>query len=267
MAATIPAHAVIASFRFKEGASNALAKLKDISKAQGHGVQNAAVLTVSHDGKLRIKETADMSGGKGMMVGGVVGGVIGLFGSAVLWPLGIGAAVGGLASKLRDSGFPNKKLEDIGSRLKPGDSLLIVAVDDAAAEPVSRILKDAGADLIREAIDGKVVEELETAAAEIEAPADMAPAETPAAEEREGPEGGATVAAGGVEMSGVQDCPDGYPIKGNATPRSRIYHVPTSPVYAITVPEMCFATEDDALAAGYRAPRRRPRQKPLDAAQ
>ena len=177
MAATIPAHAVIASFRFEDGASNALAKLKDISKAQGLGVQNAAVLKVSRDGKLRIKETADMSGGKGMVVGGVVGGVIGLFGSAVVWPLGIGAAVGGLASKLRDSGFPNQRLKEVGDRLKPGNSLLIVAVDDAAVEPVSVILKDAGADLVREAIDGKVVEELETAAAETEAPADVAPAE------------------------------------------------------------------------------------------
>ena len=64
MATAIPAHAVIASFRFEDGAGNALSKLKDISKAQGLGVQNAAVLKVSADGKLRIKETADMSGGQ-----------------------------------------------------------------------------------------------------------------------------------------------------------------------------------------------------------
>jgi uncharacterized membrane protein len=245
MAAKVPAHAVIASFRFEDGASNALAKLKDINRAQVLGVQNAAVLQVNLDGKLRIKETADMGGGKGMVVGGVVGGVIGLFGSAVIWPLGLGVAVGGLASKLRDSGFPNKRLEDIGSRLKPGDSLLIVAVDDAAAEPVSRILKDAGADVVREAIDGKVVEELEAAAEATEAPAEVAP--------------------GFVEVSGVRDCPEGYPIKGNVTRRSRIYHLPDSPVYANTDPEICFATEDAAVAAGYRPPRRGLRRKPVDA--
>jgi uncharacterized membrane protein len=174
MAATIPAHALIASFRFEEGAGNALGKLKDIAKEQGLGIQNAAVLKVSDDGKLRIKETADMSGGKGMVVGGVVGGVIGLFGSTVIWPLGIGAVTVGLAAKLRDSGFPNQKLQEIGAKLQPGNSLLIVAVDDAAAQPVSGILKDAGADVVQQAIDGKVVEDLETAAvaAEAEAPAD-----------------------------------------------------------------------------------------------
>ncbi|MFL5759654.1 MAG: DUF1269 domain-containing protein [Thermomicrobiales bacterium] len=179
MATTIPAHAVIASFRFEEGASNALTKLKDISKAQGLGVQNAAVLKVGTDGKLRIKESADMSGRKGMAVGGVVGGVIGLLGSTVLLPVGIGAAVGGLASKLRDSGFPNQRLNEVGARLQPGDSLLIVAVDDAAADAVSAILKDAGADLIREAIDGKVVDELE--ATPVDIPADDASAEAPSA--------------------------------------------------------------------------------------
>jgi uncharacterized membrane protein len=175
MAATIPAHALVASFRFEDGAGNALSKLKEINKAQPIGIQNGAALTVDLDGKLRIKETADMSGGKGMVLGGVVGGVIGLFGSTVLWPLGIGAAIGGLASKLRDSGFPNQRLAEVGAKLEPGHSLLVVAVDDAAVETVSAILRDSGADVVREAIDGKVAEELETAAAMTEAPGGETP--------------------------------------------------------------------------------------------
>jgi len=179
MAATIPAHAVVASFPSEDGASNALSKLKQAKQDQNLGVYNAAVLKVGDDKKLRIKETADMSTGRGLVVGGVVGGVIGLLGSSVLWPLGIGAAVGGLAARLRDSGFPNQNLNELGTKLQPGNSLLVVAVDEAAADPVSAILKDAGADVIREAVDGKVAEELETAAA-TEAPADVASAEAPA---------------------------------------------------------------------------------------
>ncbi len=175
MAATVPAHAVVASFRFEDGAGNALDKLRGISK---EGVQNAAVLKVSHDGKLRVKETADLSGGKGMILGGVVGGVLGLLGSSVLWPLGVGAAIGGLASKLRDSGFPDQKLKELGDRLEPGHSLLIVAASEVSVEPLLGLLRDAGADVVREVIDGKVVDELETAAAATEAPAESAPAES-----------------------------------------------------------------------------------------
>jgi hypothetical protein len=63
--------------------------------------------------------------------------------------------------------------------------------------------------------------------------------------------------AGAVAVSGGPDCPDDYPIKDNAD--SRIYHVPASPVYAATQPEVCFATEADARAAGYCAPLHPPR--------
>jgi uncharacterized membrane protein len=176
MAAKIPAHVLIASFRFETAAGDALTRLENAAKTQGLGIHNAAVLKVNDEGKLSIKETADMTGRKGAVVGGVVGGVIGILGSTVLLPLGIGVAVGGLAAKLRDSGFPNQKLEDIGSRVQPGDSLLIVAVDEKAVEPAVAILKHYGAEVVREAVDGKVAEELE-AAAPADAPAGAAPAE------------------------------------------------------------------------------------------
>jgi large subunit ribosomal protein L22 len=48
--------------------------------------------------------------------------------------------------------------------------------------------------------------------------------------------------------------PEGFPIKGNAD--SMLYHTPDSPHYEQTVPEIWFATEDDAEAAGYAKPKR-----------
>ncbi len=57
-----------------------------------------------------------------------------------------------------------------------------------------------------------------------------------------------------VPGNGTLVCPDKFPIKGNAT--SRIYHLPGQSSYEVTIPEICFATEDDAQAAGFR-PRRR----------
>jgi hypothetical protein len=46
------------------------------------------------------------------------------------------------------------------------------------------------------------------------------------------------------------ECPDGYPIKGNAS--SGIYHVPGGRFYERTIPERCYAHEADAEADGYR---------------
>ena len=65
MAAKIPAHVLIASFRFETAAGDALTRLKNAAKTQGLGIHNAAVLKVSDEGKLSIKETADMTGRKG----------------------------------------------------------------------------------------------------------------------------------------------------------------------------------------------------------
>ena len=47
------------------------------------------------------------------------------------------------------------------------------------------------------------------------------------------------------------ECPSGFPIK--AIDRSRIYHVPGGRFYERTIPERCYANQEDALADGYRA--------------
>ena len=51
-------------------------------------------------------------------------------------------------------------------------------------------------------------------------------------------------------------CPPNFPIKGNIrSDGTKIYHLPNDPTYARTHAEQCFATADDAQAAGFRAPR------------
>lgn len=64
----------------------------------------------------------------------------------------------------------------------------------------------------------------------------------------------ASAAAGGGDSAppiSENSCPAGYQIKGNGD--SGIYHVPGGAYYDVTNPEVCFATEADARAAGYRA--------------
>lgn len=64
-------------------------------------------------------------------------------------------------------------------------------------------------------------------------------------------------AGAGVRPLG-RECPASHPIKGNQGSRSTddwIYHPPGSRSYNATDPEECFATEAEARAAGYRAPR------------
>jgi micrococcal nuclease len=55
---------------------------------------------------------------------------------------------------------------------------------------------------------------------------------------------------GAVAPISEDDCPQSAPIKGN---QSGLYHVPGGAYYDVTNPEECFATAQDAEAAGYEA--------------
>jgi micrococcal nuclease len=54
---------------------------------------------------------------------------------------------------------------------------------------------------------------------------------------------------GAVAPISENDCPPNAPIKGN---QSGLYHVPGGAYYDVTNPEECFATAQDAEAAGYK---------------
>ena len=56
--------------------------------------------------------------------------------------------------------------------------------------------------------------------------------------------------SGGVAPISRTDCPSNAPIKGNAS--SGIYHKPGQRFYKATHPEVCFASDSAAIAAGYR---------------
>jgi endonuclease YncB( thermonuclease family) len=61
---------------------------------------------------------------------------------------------------------------------------------------------------------------------------------------------GTTSSGGSYAPISTYRCPSYAPIKGNEG--SWIYHPRSSPWYAITTPEQCFATEAAARAAGFR---------------
>jgi uncharacterized membrane protein len=120
----------VAAFQDKKAADQALKALKQAKRERLIGIQNAAVLRKDEKGKLHIKETADMGGGRGAALGGVAGAAIGLLAGPALWvPAAVGALVGDLAAKLRDSGFSDERLKTIGESLEPGSSAIIAVVE------------------------------------------------------------------------------------------------------------------------------------------
>lgn len=102
-------------------------------------VGNVAVLHVREDGKAKFVESKDWGAGRGALLGGVIG-IIG-------GPIGIlaGGSVGALASKLRDSGFKNDQLEQLGKSLTPNSSAVALEIAADAVPTAEQFLKTLGA--------------------------------------------------------------------------------------------------------------------------
>jgi uncharacterized membrane protein len=98
-------------------------------------IGNSAVLLVKPDGGVKFIESKDWGAGRGALLGGVIG-IIG-------GPIGMlaGGGIGALASKLRDSGFKNDQLEQLGKSLEPNGSALVVEIAADAVTTAQELLK------------------------------------------------------------------------------------------------------------------------------
>ncbi len=162
-----PVEIVVAEFNTDTAATEALQMLKRQLQ-----LKDAAVIK-NINGKVKIKETKDMSGGKGASIGVVLAAILGMFVGLTWVGLGAAAMVGGLVAKLHDANLPNEQLKTIGSALVANKSVLILVVDQGQGETARQALAEVGAAAVVEGLDENVVARLEENPAPIAtAPAD-----------------------------------------------------------------------------------------------
>jgi uncharacterized membrane protein len=164
-----PVEIVVAEFNTDAAASAALKALK------GQLPLKDAAIIRNENGRVKVKETRDMGGGKGASVGVVLAAILGLFTGLTWVGLGAAAVAGGLVAKLHDTNLPNKELEAIGTALTADKSVLVLVVDQGLGEAAKKALADVGAAAVVEGLDENVVARLE----EHPAPIATAPADEP----------------------------------------------------------------------------------------
>jgi uncharacterized membrane protein len=131
---------IAATFADAEAAGRGLAT---IAGALGGALKQGAVVHKAADGKIKFVETKDMSTGQGAKVGGLAGAVVGI----IAGPIGVigggalGAGVGSLVAKLRDSGFPDEQLRGLGDDLSENEGALVALVDDDTVAKAQELLK------------------------------------------------------------------------------------------------------------------------------
>lgn len=164
--ANVPVQVIVAAFKDVNGASDALKTLQEAKHDKLIGIKDAAVITKDSNGKVKIKETADMRAGKGATIGAVAGGVIGLLAGPVGWAALGGGVIGGLAAKLRDSGFPDERLKQLGEGLTPNSSALVAVIDHRWVADVEQELARQQADLVMQSLTDDIQKQL-TAGGEV----------------------------------------------------------------------------------------------------
>ena len=106
-------------------------KVRDsISKQEKSGylsLDDSAVVVKDQDGKISVKNQVD----KGVKVGAVGGGMLGLLIGGLLFPFAgllIGAVGGAVVGHFMDKGVDQDFVKDVSEELKPGSSALFIIV-------------------------------------------------------------------------------------------------------------------------------------------
>lgn len=159
----VPVELMVAAFQDEQGAEDALKELKEAKKEHLIKIQDAAVMRKDEKGKVHIKETEDVGGGRGAIAGGILGVAI----AALTGPAGIilagltGALVGGIAARNIDMGIDNERLKKLADSLKPGTSAIVAIVEHTWVADLEAEMQAAGADVLTEELSAEIAAQLE----------------------------------------------------------------------------------------------------------
>src|SRR5436190_7301601 len=129
----------IAAYGTEDGAADALKDFQAAHRAGAIDLIDAAVIVHRADDKVTFEETADPSGKTWAKRGAVAGGLVGLiFPPSIIASAAVAGAAGGIWGKIRDKGFKDEELKEIGTSLPPGSSAIIAIAEDRVVAQLER---------------------------------------------------------------------------------------------------------------------------------
>ena len=154
---------IVAVFRTQNQAYDAAAQMQRLNDDEVIIVKRGAIATKDAKGNLTIPDSKQVGSAWGLLGGGLIGGLLGV----MLGPVGVaagaaasaaaaGAAVGavtggsvGAVADLTELGMNEDFIDDVATQLNPGDSALIVEVNEGSTEPTDRAVSMYGGRIYR----------------------------------------------------------------------------------------------------------------------
>lgn len=114
-----------------------------LERLEGVVIDAALIYKNKHD-RVKIQQTSDMTVGKGLVRGGVLGAVVSIFAGPLVGVTLAGGALGGAYGALRDKGIDDKVMKLAGKQLESGGAAIFVLADDGTAKQIIDKVKEAG---------------------------------------------------------------------------------------------------------------------------
>lgn len=125
------------SVESRQQGEEVLDRLKD-------GVEDVAMVYRTERGRVRIEQSSDMTVGKGLVRGGLLGGAVSIFAGPLVGMAAAGGALGGAYGALRDKGVPDKVMKLAGKQLEKGKAAVFVLADETTADTIESKVRAAG---------------------------------------------------------------------------------------------------------------------------
>src|SRR5262249_12063577 len=148
----------VLTFPSPTGADAMLQRLKDLQSDNFIELLDAVIVTKDLSGKVQIRQPLAVGAGKGAAVGAVEGAIIGLLAGpgGALVGLVSGAITGAATGAAMEGGLPQDDIQAAAvDELEPGDSALMVYVDEVWIDQIEYTAQNLAANVVRHVVDVK----------------------------------------------------------------------------------------------------------------
>jgi uncharacterized membrane protein len=110
--------------------------LQAAAKANRVTLDDLALVTKDDEGKVQIRQTKDVTVGKGAKRGTLVGALVGLAAPPILGAAAVGAGIGAVWGKFRDRGVDDDLMKRVGGMIAEGQAVVFAMGDNASIDAI-----------------------------------------------------------------------------------------------------------------------------------
>ena len=114
-----------------------------LDKLEGKVTDAALIYKNKHD-RVKIQQSSDMTVGKGIVRGGLLGAAVSIFAGPLVGVAVAGGALGGAYGALRDKGVDDKLMKLAGKQLENGQAAVFVLANEPTAAAIESAVLEAG---------------------------------------------------------------------------------------------------------------------------